>query len=46
MILVSWNCRNLDTILKINTDRDILIKEKKNIYMIQETKTSKKKIKK
>lgn len=41
MIVVSWNCRSLGTTFKINAARDILVNEKPDIYMIQETKTSK-----
>lgn len=46
MIVVSWNCHGLGTIFKVNAARDILVKEKLEIYMIQETKTSKQENKK
>lgn len=41
MIVVSLNCHDLGTSFKLNAARDILAKEKPNIYMIQETKLNK-----
>jgi len=37
MIVVSWNCRGMGSIVKENATRDILIPD---ILMIQETKTN------
>ena len=39
MIIVSWNCRGMGSTIKENAARDILINEKPDILMIQETKS-------
>ncbi len=46
MIVFSWNCCILGTSFKVNVARDVLAKEHRDIYMIQETKLNKKESKK